>query len=445
MFFLSLLYLALTIIRPQDYMPGLANVPLLPAVLILAFVLWLFSSAKSFELPQFVILPVFMLVMMFSQVTNGWAGGALQVLEKFGPTVAAFFVLATSCTTRRRVVIVMAVFVLCSVVLSLHGIEQKETGIGWTGMTIGEAGRIRYIGIFNDPNDLGLLFAATFPMAFYLSARGGFLMRIFWLVGAGLLLYATYLTNSRGSMLAVLLVTGLYVWRRRGWFVAAAMGGTGLVVMRMLSSRMDELSPDESSAFGRIDAWYEGLHMFFSRPLFGIGAGNFTDYNYLTAHNSLVLVLAETGWFGYVTWFAFVGYTFWIMLAIMRHRLDLEPQGPGAGQALSIPSGEAPAAEKSVQKDVELKAAWRDEQALAYTLLLSLSGFFAAAFFLSRSYIVVLYLLVAVAVGHYAGARRRYPSLPPFQLGVSWWRWVLIASASIVGLYVLVTVLLHIA
>ncbi|HEY1589813.1 MAG TPA: O-antigen polymerase, partial [Rhodanobacter sp.] len=184
MFLLSLLYLVLTIIRPQDYLPGLVGVPVLPVVLVLAFLAWLVSAAKTFAAPQFLILPVFLLVLMVSQVVNGWSGGALDELTKFGPTVVAFFVLAACCTSQHRVVVAMAVFVLCAVVLALHGVEQADTGVGWTGIPIGEDGRIQYVGIFNDPNDLGLLFAATLPMAVFLSRRGGFFGRVFWLAAA---------------------------------------------------------------------------------------------------------------------------------------------------------------------------------------------------------------------------------------------------------------------
>lgn len=418
MFILSLLYLALTIVRPQDYMPELAGVPVLPVVLILAFLAWLISDKKNFDMPQFVVLPAFLLVTMISQVTNGWPGGALDQLYEFGPTVIAFFVLAASCTSQHRVRMTMAVFVVCATVLALHSAEQASTGTGWTGMTIGEDGRVRYVGLFNDPNDLGLLFAATFPFAFHLCARAGFFGRIIWLGAASSLLYGVYLTDSRGAMLAVLVVFGAYVWRRRGLVTAAVLGVVGLAVMRLLSSRMDELNADESSAFGRVDAWYAGLHMFFSSPLFGIGAGNFTEYNDLTAHNSLILVLAETGFFGYVLWLAFVGYTIWMMLTMLR----LHPQ-------------HEPGSEQSIR--------WRDEESMAMTLLLSMCGLFSAAFFLSRSYTVVMYLLLAMVVGYYTGVRRRFPALPAFRLSDDWWRWIPIALGSIFLLYVMVAVMLR--
>ncbi|OOG50982.1 O-antigen ligase family protein [Rhodanobacter sp. C01] len=418
MFLLSLLYLVLTIIRPQDYLPGLVGVPVLPVVLVLAFLAWLMSTAKTFAAPQFLILPVFLVVLMISQVVNGWSGGALDELAKFGPTVIAFFVLATCCNSQRRVIVAMTVFVLCAVVLALHGVEQADTGVGWTGIPIGEDGRIQYVGIFNDPNDLGLLFAATLPMAVFLSRRGGFFGRIFWLAAAALLLYGTYLTNSRGAMLSVLVVAGIYIWRRRGMVTAGVLGVIGLACMQVLSSRMQDLDVDDESAYGRVDAWYSGLHMFMSHPVFGVGAGNFTEYNDLTAHNSFVLVLAETGFVGYILWLAFVSYGFLMMLAVLRHKPDTAA-GP------------------------EHVDEWRGECGIAFTLLSSLCGLFTSAFFLSRSYTVVMYLLIAVVVGYYMGVRQRFPGLPAFRLSESWWRWVPAAVGSIAVMFVVVAVLLR--
>ncbi|WP_285401695.1 O-antigen ligase family protein [Luteibacter sp. ME-Dv--P-043b] len=418
MFALILLYVVLTIIRPQDYVPGLDAVPILPVVLLLAFTCWLASREKTIQAPQFIILPVFLLVLMVSEVANGWTGGALDELARFGPAVIAFFVLGAACRTQRRVRTAMAVFVVCAVVLALHGVEQAGTGVGWTGTPIGEGGRIQYVGIFNDPNDLGLLFAATLPMAVFLGRRGGGILRLAWLAAAALLLYGILLTNSRGAMLAVLIVAGGYVWYRRGMAVAGVLGVLGLTVMKLLSSRMDELDAGEESAAGRVDAWYAGLEMFRDHPILGVGAGNFTEYNELTAHNSFVLVIAETGFVGFVLWLAFVGYGFWMMLTIVRH---VRPTGD----------------------DAATTAAWATERQMALTLLLSLCGLFAAAFFLSRSYMIVMYLIAAMVAGYYVGARARWPGLPLFRLSDGGWRWVPAAMGTIAGFFVLVAVLLR--
>jgi len=263
MFSFIILYLVLVLIRPQEY-PALvpAHLPLLPVVLIIATLCWLFSGKKNFAAPQYLLLPAFLIVMMFSEVMNGWMGGTVAQLTEFGPVVAAFVLLANATTTIKRINIVMAVFVLCAAVLAVHGVEQAQTGIGWTGVPLIQDGRIQYVGIFNDPNDLGLLFVLTLPMAVYLSGGGGWfgIRRLFWLALAALLLYGIYLTDSRGAMLAVALILGVYIWRRRGLVAAALLGGAALGAMLVvLPSRLQDLSLAKSP---QVVEWMPGMKVF---------------------------------------------------------------------------------------------------------------------------------------------------------------------------------------
>jgi O-antigen ligase len=257
------------------------------------------------------------------------------------------------------------------------------------------------------------------PMALFLSARGGWLglRRLFWWGAGAALLYGIYLTSSRGALVALVVLAAIWTWRRRGAVTASVLGAVLLGGMMMLPSRLAELDASESSAAGRVDAWFSGLEMFMSNPLFGIGPGLFADNNgNLTAHNSFVLVLAETGFIGYMIWLAFVGYGFMMTLAVLRHRPELA--------------------------DARAAADWALERSLATTLLLAQVGFFAAAFFLSRSYVILLYLLAALVLGYYTGARQRYPALQRFELSRDLVRWPMVAVASIVALYVIVKLLL---
>lgn len=431
MFPLMLIYLALLIIRPQDY-PAVVESPgppLQSLVLLAAAGMWIFSARKSFSAPQYLLIAVFLAVAMFSQVVNGWFGGSLFVFSAFAPTVLAFVLLANAVDTRARLETTMAVLTVCAGVLALHGVEQASTGIGWTGVELSQGTRIQYVGIFNDPNDLGLLFVMCLPMAFYLSGRGGLmgLRRLFWLALAGLLLWGCYLTNSRGTLLAALALLAVYVWRKRGLLAAGVLGSVALIGLMMLPSRLQEMDVSEESAMGRVESWYEGVQMFRQHPLFGVGAGNYTDYNPLTAHNSFVLVLAELGIIGFTVWLAIVGYSFRMALAPLRRGDDIIEDVP-----LEVPD------------DVAL-AHWRGDRALTFCLLLSLCGFFTAAFFLSRSYVVILYLLVALVVGNYTRLRRQYPSLPAFSLDQDLLRWPIYGAVGAVGLYIVVKVLLAMA
>ena len=135
MFLFVLLYLALVIVRPQEY-PALVDwgVPVLQITLGGAFLLWILGARKDFGAPQFPLLFAFLLVLMLSLAVNGWLGGTLDQLTRFGPVVAAFVLVAHAITSHRRARIVMATLVLCTLVPAIHGIDQKAKGIGWTGV-----------------------------------------------------------------------------------------------------------------------------------------------------------------------------------------------------------------------------------------------------------------------------------------------------------------------
>jgi O-antigen ligase len=428
MFIFMMIYLILVLIRPQDY-PAVIDSPgppLQSIVLITALLFWLFSARKSFASPHFILIPVFLLVAMISKAVNGWPGGALVIFSTFAPVVLAFVLLSNAANTRNRLRITMAVFAICASVLALHGIEQSITGVGWTGVTMSQETRIQYVGIFNDPNDLGMLFVMCLPMAFYLASRGGFLglRRIFWWTAAGLMLWGIFLTDSRGTLLAVVAILGVFIWQKRGPVTAGVLAAGAIAALMALPSRMRELDVSEESAAGRVDSWYEGLQMFISDPILGVGAGNYTDFNPLTAHNSFVLVLAETGIIGFTIWLAIVGYSFRMMLAVIRRGDEIMDDVP-----VDVP-------------DKLVLGEWRADRAITLTLLLSLTGFFVAAFFLSRSYVIILYLLVAMVVAHYMRMRETYSSLPAFSLDKDLVRWPVYAVIGVIFLYVVVKVLL---
>lgn len=439
MFVAMMLYLLLVLIRPQDYpaMVESLGLPLQPIMLIVAACFWLFSPRKNFDAPQYAVLLMFFGVLMVSHIFNGYVGGALIQFEKFAPVVLAFVVFANGLDRRSRILKAMAIFSLSAAVLAIHGIDQQRTGIGWTGVELSQGTRIQYVGIFNDPNDLGMLFVACVPMAMYLSGRGGLmgLRRLFWLIVSGILVYGVYLTDSRGSLLALLAVMGVYIWQRKGVFVAGVLGSMAVGVLLALPSRFNEIDVEEASAQGRVDSWYEGMLMFQGHPIFGVGPDMYSDYHHLTAHNSYVLVLAETGIIGFTLWLALVIYGFRMMWAGSR------PPGELAWESMVAPEADGDAETALAELDA-LEAGIAEGRAIAMTLLLSLIGFFVSAFFLSRSYIIILYLLAAIVVAHYADMRREDPALPGFQLGNDILLLPVVGVGTAVGLYLLVKILL---
>ncbi|MBL8263132.1 MAG: O-antigen ligase family protein [Xanthomonadaceae bacterium] len=447
MFLAMLAYLLLVLIRPQDY-PELVDsfsLPLQPIALLLAAGFWMFSPRKNFDAPQYPVLLMFFVVLMVSHVFNGYFGGAVVQLNKFAPVLLAFVVFANGLDSRERILKIMAMFSLCAAIISIHGIEQVKLGTGWTGIGLSQGTRIQYVGIFNDPNDLGMLFVACVPMAAYLSSRGGLmgLRRLFWWIVTGILVYGIYLTDSRGSLLGLLLVLGLYVWQTRGMFIAGTLGAMAVGVLLALPSRFNEIDVEEASAQGRVDSWYEGVQMFIGHPIFGVGPDMYSDYHHLTAHNSFVLVMAETGIIGYTLWLAFILYGFRMMWAASRGMGQPVLRDEDAFEAeLEAAAESGGDVDALVASEDARDASIAEGRGIAMALLLSLAGFFTCAFFLSRSYVVILYLLAAVVVAHYVDMRRDDPSLPHFTLSKDLLLLPIVGVIATIGLMVVVKVLL---
>jgi O-antigen ligase len=305
-------------------------------------------------------------------------------------------------------------------IIAMHGIGQVDTGEGWSGARTVQGGRITYLGFLNDPNDLAVAFLTALPLAIYL-AREAASMLLRWASygAAGTTLYGIYLTNSRGGFVALLAMLGVYCFHRFGLLRTIVVGPLALVpLLIMRPSRMEDVSPDEASASERVEAWYTGLQLFFEHPILGVGRGNFTEHHWLPAHNSYILVLAETGLAGYLIWTALIGTT---LVALYRVETSLA-DGSASASPQSGPDAQHAAA--------------------ARAMLYSLVGFLAAAFFLSRSYIPILYLVLGLSVAVYQIVRQRWPSFNPVRLLPMLGRLLVLQSASIVGLWMLVRVLL---
>ena len=70
-------------------------------------------------------------------------------------------------------------------------------------------------GLFNDPNDLGLILVAGVPIClFWLLRRQGGLKRFLWIAPLLIFLYALILTQSRGSFLSFLVALAVLFWLR---------------------------------------------------------------------------------------------------------------------------------------------------------------------------------------------------------------------------------------
>jgi len=379
-YLLLIIYMPIYVIRPSEWVPGILGTPLLMVVGVLAVVAIIFGM-RSEQDPNMLngnverMMLGFIVAICLSHLSHGYIGGAIDSLEKFLPSLVGFFLVLISIKENKRFDFFILFLIALISFVAYEGIQQYRTGYAIGGMepyylqilsgdgeTV-QSARIRWYGVFNDPNDLGLLLVIPVPFLINMLMRRKLL---FPLICLPLIIAALYYTNSRGSMLAGIVAICSYFLIRYRSKKGLLIGLLIIIPLLMFGpSRMAEMSGQEESAHGRIESWYEGYQMFKSNPLFGVGMGSYTDHHYLTAHNTFVQVMAELGFVGL---FFFTGLIYYPM-----HWLYAYISNSDKSKLNPIDSGSISA---------------------CYA---SLSGTLTAMFFLSRAYILLPYIMFACA------------------------------------------------
>ena len=100
------------------------------------------------------------------------------------------------------------------------------------------------------------------------------------------------IAQSRGALLGYITALAAYITPRRYYALAFV---AGVVVMSIAAA----FRP--STFFWRLDAWDEGLQIFLSHPLIGVGSGNYKNFSASgmpMAHNAALTIAAENGLIG---------------------------------------------------------------------------------------------------------------------------------------------------
>ncbi|MEY4764750.1 MAG: hypothetical protein RI907_1423 [Pseudomonadota bacterium] len=431
-----LLYILLVFMRPVDWLlPWLAPVRPLAVASACAFVaaFGIIRQGKQAAVARhYWLLAGLSVAISLSVATNGWVGGVPVVMADFSTSALLFLLVSFFAGTQeslRKTCVVIVVSMVCLAALSIY---SYHTGYMVEKLVLQQANRedvpdgparpslpsedvtgafmwrIKAFGFFDDPNDFGQSMVMTLPFIFlwFTPGRRWRNLALVWLPAA-VLIYGTYLTNSRGALLGLGSLTFFQIKERLGNVKSGfLLGGGALGALALNFTGGRGFSAKEESAAGRIEAWFEGFQMLKSHPLFGVGYGQFTEHHWLTAHNSFVLCFAELGLVGYFFWMALVVSAFQAVFSVAKHA----PAGP-------------------------------DRQA-AVVFRSSIVGFFVCTYFLSRTYQPVLFVLLALCVASWVGPWRagRFKGIEALQVDRRSWLgvtlWSVLGSMSIIWLTV---------
>ena len=240
-----------------------------------------------------------------------------------------------------------------------------------------------------------------------------------------------FLTHSRGALIALTAIA-IVALRRRIGTVPAVLLAAALLLGAMALQFTGGRDISASAGEDRTALWGEGLALLKTHPAFGVGYESFSDYSdeHLTAHNSVIVCAAELGLFGLYFWSMFLFTTVRDALAITAP-IKVSEEEPAPIDEPPFPG----AAMRTGKLDDAEIVRW------GRLVVLSLTGFLVAGMFLSRAFVITLFLLGGIAEVVFEMARERglvapRPKLPR----VLWYSGCLMISLLIM-MYIIVRVL----
>jgi hypothetical protein len=199
-FAMLLLYLLIIYIRPGEWIPALSRwqiVDLATVGSLFFMVAEMAIGRRPFtKAPHNGMLLGLFVSLLLSHAANTYVGGMVVAFRFFLVNLVVYLLIANTVTTVRRVQITLWLLIWLSVTLAIQGIQQAEAGVGWAGQSMSMDGRITWIGIFEDPNDLALAFVIVAPLLLgAVFSRGFLLFTLAPLALLAALVYGVYLTN----------------------------------------------------------------------------------------------------------------------------------------------------------------------------------------------------------------------------------------------------------
>jgi probable O-glycosylation ligase (exosortase A-associated) len=245
----------------------------------------------------------------FSSTWSYWPKFTFDTFTDGLKYLAVFFILANVVDSESRLATTIRVLALASCIPAFGAIWSHAHG-----EHLVEGDRAGWIGIFGNPNDLA--YHLVVGVAMLLAAANAARTRgrkIAWWALLVPTFYAILLTQSRGGMLAAVVVVVFWSMRavkRAPLILGVACFAAALVFVspnNPWSRRTQEATAygEDVSARGRIDAWRTGLNIAKERPFTGVGAGAFMiawpefapgDAGEVrTQHNTFIQLLSELG------------------------------------------------------------------------------------------------------------------------------------------------------
>jgi hypothetical protein len=297
--------------RPEDFVPGLGYIPMAKIAGLFGIFAMLagMSGSGGLKVPREVkILWLLFIQMSICVPFAMWPGGAFAtIFEKFSKGVVVAMLVTMAVVNVKQLgkllwiqVSAVAIVTFGSIVLRHHDLDGRLSGI--------------QKGILENPNDLAINIAISFPLAFAFMLRARGAKKVLWAFAMAAMSLGIVMTYSRSGLLAFLLTIVVCVWEygvkgKRYHIVAvtamiclfgmAAALSTSHYRVRVESIFLGNIkgSMDKGSLQARKDLLKKSVIVAATHPIFGVGPGCFplVDQGWRVAHNSYTEIAAESG------------------------------------------------------------------------------------------------------------------------------------------------------
>jgi O-antigen ligase len=304
------LFMLVSFVHPQDWIPGLAGVPFAKTAGILILISLVFSlNTIRWHMPLEVIFLSLLtaqlwLTVPFSPVWRGGAFDAMLDFSKVLPVVIVIYGAVRSMKRLRWILFVQAASIAAVTIIS--DVSRHTSGDRLRGVLSGAYG---------NSNDFAFGLDLTLPLclAFALTTRSPW-KKLAWTIAMLAMVYAVFLTASRGGAIALVVVALVCLWQlgKSRRFYLLLLVPVAMIVLLLyggnsLRERFEQTTIDPEpnyhstsasmSAQQRKELLFKSLKVTAQHPLFGVGPGNFAIVSgvWLATHNSYTQMSAEGG------------------------------------------------------------------------------------------------------------------------------------------------------
>lgn len=330
-FLMVLLFVAFSFFRLHEVFPQLYSlkIPLMLSLASLFALFWHIGLTRKIQVywrKEFVTLSIFFGLVVIGVIMASNRPIAINYFKGIYWKIALMtYAIAWLSRTAADFSLTSRLITVSGVMVGAVAISNKLSGIGLveeTRVTIGRA-----IGsVLGDPNDLALVL--MFPMSFAVSlimangiSRG---TRLLGLFAVPVLFWAVLATQSRGGLLGIMSIFGIYGYRKiENKMVFFGIGSTAAAILYLAAGISDRASGGaaeeglDASAKGRLYAWEAAFGMAVHNPFTGVGLDNFySNYYFYSPHWDGLNHAVHSTWFGVLAETGFLGLGVFITLIV---------------------------------------------------------------------------------------------------------------------------------